>query len=198
MSVLTRSGAWSMGLRPEEWTVLLGLARDTLTWAVGDRRSPFAFAAYPLSEPLRQPRGTFVTLTLDGGLRGCIGALAPGVALYLSVHRNTLAAAMEDNRFVPVAVGEAARLRIRVAVLSPLQPLPRLEDFRPGEQGLILQRGVARAVFLPEVAAEQGWDAHQTAKHLSMKAGLSADAWKHGATFEVFWTESIREDGILA
>jgi AmmeMemoRadiSam system protein A len=139
-----------------------------------------------LPERLQAPSGAFVTLKRDGRLRGCIGYIQPKKPLYQAVLENGANAAVNDRRFWPVASGELSGLEVEVSVLTPPEPIASYEDFRVGEQGIILRKDGRRAVFLPEVAAEQGWTREETLSHLAQKAGLGPDGWREGASFEVF------------
>lgn len=192
---MEQSGAWSPGLTVAEAGILLRVAWETLAWATGTgRRAPFAWTHFALTPALRERRATFVTLHRSGMLRGCIGTLTAVDPLAQSVHRNAVAAALEDPRFEPLTAAELDGLEVAVSILSPSEAIAGLADFRVGEQGLILERGGARAVFLPEVAAEQGWSAEETAEHLCLKAGLPPQAWRSGATFRVFWSAVLSGD----
>ena len=181
-----RSGAWSPGLTDEEKATLFAIAKDTLAWCVNKRKEPFPIESYTITPKLKVHTATFVTLKIRGDLRGCIGSLAPVEPLYLSVHRNAVNAAMHDYRFSPVQSAELPDITVSVSILSPIRDIPNLEAFKPGQHGIILGKGAARAVFLPEVATEQGWTKEETLSYLSRKAGLSADAWREGAQFQVF------------
>lgn len=188
-----RSGAWSPGLTDEEKATLFAIAKDTLAWcvqgvagAITRKKEAFPIESYTITPKLKIHTATFVTLKSRGDLRGCIGSLAPVEPLYLSVHRNALNAAMHDYRFSPVQSAELPNITVSVSILSPIRDIPNLEAFKPGQHGIILGKGAARAVFLPEVATEQGWTKEETLSYLSRKAGLSADAWREGAQFQVF------------
>ena len=67
-------------------------------------------------------------------------------------------------------------------------------DIRIGTDGVVLRKDGKSAVFLPQVAPEQGWDLETTLKHLSMKAGLPTDARKEGATFLTFQADVFGEN----
>lgn len=188
-----RSGAWSPGLTDAEKATLFALAKDTLAWcvsgaagAMGNKKGPFPIESYTITPKLKAHTATFVTLKIRGDLRGCIGSLAPVEPLYLSVHRNAVNAAMHDPRFSPVQSAELPDITVDVSILSPIRDIPNLDAFKLGQHGIILGKGAARAVFLPEVATEQGWTKEETLSYLSQKAGLSADAWREGAKFQVF------------
>ena len=132
------------------------------------------------------PMATFVTLKMGGMLRGCIGSLEPVAKLYESVHDNAVNAALKDPRFRPVSAGELPPLDVHISVLSPIVEIDSLDAFKLGEHGIILEKGRHRAVYLPEVAPEQGWSVDETLSSLSQKAGLSADAWRTNTSFSVF------------
>jgi len=180
------SGAWSPGLTDEEKATLFALAKDTLAWCVSKRKESFPIESYTITPKLKVNTATFVTLKIRGDLRGCIGSLVPVEPLYLSVHHNAVNAAMHDPRFSPVRSAELPEITVDVSVLSPIRDIPGLDAFKLGQHGIILGMGQARAVFLPEVATEQGWTKEETLAYLSQKAGLSADAWRKGAKFQVF------------
>lgn len=133
--------------------------------------------------------GAFVTLKRSGTLRGCIGQLMPVAPLHQAVTDNAVHAALHDNRFQPVTPDELNTLEVTISVLSPMRPIPSWEDYDVGKQGIVLSKSGRRSVFLPEVASEQGWNREQTLTELAKKAGLPGDAWKSGASFEVFTSQ---------
>ena len=196
--VEVKSGDWSPGLSEEEKQTLYAIALDTLDWCVKGSKGAFEFSRYDLTPLLKKEMATFVTLKEKGQLRGCIGSLAPVAPLYESVHDNAVNAALKDFRFHSVRPEELPQLHVYVSILSPIATIPSYKEFRIGEHGVILSKHGRRAVFLPEVAPEQGWSVAQTLEHLSMKAGLPHDAWKEGASYQVFSSVEIyaedRED----
>ena len=101
--------------------------------------------------------------------------------------------ALEDPRFEPVSPDELAELRVEVSALSPPAPVASWRDIVLGRDGMTLEKNRRFAVFLPQVAPEQGWDLATTLTHLSLKAGLPADAWRSGASFETFRAEVFHE-----
>jgi AmmeMemoRadiSam system protein A len=136
---------------------------------------------------LETPSGAFVTLKRHGELRGCIGYVLPHRPLVEAVAENGINAAIHDPRFPPLQADELSGLEVEVSVLTPPQPIASYRDFRVGEEGIILDQGGRSAVFLPEVATEQGWGREQTLNHLARKAGLPEDAWKRpDARFRTF------------
>jgi hypothetical protein len=161
----------------ERGEVLLAAARG----AIGDY-----FGAAPLamdSKPwMLEPGASFVTLTLDGELRGCIGSLEARRPLLEDVQRNAVAAAFHDPRFTPLSNHEFAHIRVEVSELSAAEPLVfeseahALSQLRPHVDGLILEYGRHRSTFLPQV-----WDTLAKPAlflaQLKRKAGLPADFW---------------------
>lgn len=182
-----KSGVWSAGLSDDERMTLFLIAEDTLAWCVRDGgKGAFALDGYAITPRMKEPMATFVTLKIGGQLRGCIGTLTPEGALYRSVHDNAINAALRDFRFRPVTASELPRIEVDISVLSPMVPIGSIDEFRVGEHGIVIEKGRKRAVYLPEVAVEQGWNREETLDSLSMKAGLPADAWREGARFKVF------------
>jgi AmmeMemoRadiSam system protein A len=138
------------------------------------------------------PRGAFVTLTKRGALRGCIGQITPDGPVGATVGRMALEAALHDPRFPPVTRDELPALHVEVSVLGPMAPA-RAEDVVPGRDGVLLSKHGRRAVFLPQVATEQGWGRAELLDHLCEKAGLATTCWREGATLEVFQAEVFGE-----
>ncbi|MEI8139774.1 MAG: AmmeMemoRadiSam system protein B [bacterium] len=188
-----RSGGWTPGLTEAEKGTLFAIANDTLKWCVAGRHGKFDFTKYAITPLLKVEMATFVTLKIHGDLRGCIGSLAPVEPLYQSVHNNAVNAALRDPRFNPVEDRELPLIEVDVSVLSPIRDIPSIADFKIGQQGIILAKGRYRAVYLPEVATEQGWTMEETLASLSQKAGLRPDAWREGATFQVFESVVLSE-----
>ncbi len=167
---------------------LLRMARSAIAGYLATRRTPDATAmGIPIADDMRQPGGAFVTLHKRGALRGCIGELDPERPLFEVVLHHALNAAFKDPRFPPVGPEELDALHIEISALTPPVPVESWEDIEVGHHGVILRHGRASAVFLPQVAEEQGWDLETMLGYLSRKAGLDADAWQSPeARFRVF------------
>ena len=154
--------------------------------------------AFPVGKTLISTRRKSVSLTLvtlhkEGRLRGCIGSIYPIRPLYREVMSRAQDAALNDRRFKPVKKEEVKDLHIEISVLTPPRSVKSWRDIEIGKHGIILEKGGGRAVFLPQVAPEQGWDRETTLTHLSRKAGLSGDAWKTGTEFYVFEAQIFHE-----
>ena len=141
----------------------------------------------------------FVTLTIDGRLRGCIGSLEAHRPLLTDVHENAKAAAFADPRFPPLTREEFARVRIEVSVLSPPQPLPVKDRndararLRPGIDGVVLRAQGRRATFLPQVWQDLP-DPDVFLGHLLRKAGLREDYWGPDVRLERYTVTAYHED----
>ena len=139
------------------------------------------------SEFFKQSYGVFVTLNEPNGqLRGCIGNIIPVSNLLSSLWGRAQDAALNDPRFDPVSPEELSNLKVEISVLTPLKPIDGPNDIVIGKHGVVMKKLGRSAVFLPQVAPEQGWNVEQMLMHLSMKAGLPPMAWQSGASFMVF------------
>lgn len=180
---------------------LLTLARETITRYLKDKQVPQpSELGITLSEAMRVPRAAFVTLKKNALvqksveekpqevslLRGCIGDIFPRRPLYKSVIGNAINAAVNDRRFRPVTIDECNDITIEISALTAPKPISSASEIRIGIDGVVLNKDGRSAVFLPQVATEQGWDLNQTLTNLSRKAGLAGDAWKQGASFLIF------------
>ncbi len=166
---------------------LLRLARGVIASYQKNHRLPEAREILRRITPgLEQVAGGFVTLHKHGDLRGCIGEIRPERAIYRVVRDHALNAAFRDPRFPPLAPEELGEVDIEISVLTPPAPISSWRDIVIGRHGVVLHKAGRSAVFLPQVAPEQGWDVPTMLDYLAMKAGLPADAWREGAQFEVF------------
>jgi uncharacterized protein len=131
-----------------------------------------------------EKQACFVTLTLNGNLRGCIGSLAPGRELWRDVQENAINAAIHDFRFSKLTGEELDKIKIEVSVLSLPKKVNSVSEkdllmrINPG-RGFIVKKGSSSATFLPQVW-EQIPDKIEFLEQLSMKAGLNRNAWKTG------------------
>jgi AmmeMemoRadiSam system protein B/AmmeMemoRadiSam system protein A len=127
--------------------------------------------------------GTFVTLKIQGQLRGCIGNLTPAESIANGIKRNAINAAFHDPRFAPLSTDELEQTEIEVSILTEPHPLEYrdsddlIDKLRVNIDGVIIRKGHASATFLPQVW-EQLPKPEDFLTHLCMKAGLPSDAWK--------------------
>ncbi|MDI9571288.1 MAG: AmmeMemoRadiSam system protein B [Pseudomonadota bacterium] len=162
---------------------LLGLARKSIARYLATETVPLARGFSPAAQ---EYRGVFVTLKKRGQLRGCIGRLVPEAPLCRLVGAMAIESAFNDHRFRPVTAAELKEIEIELSVLTPMKRVPRAEDIVVGRDGVLLQKGRAGAVFLPQVATEQGWGREEMLDQLCLKAGLPVGSWRAGAEFQTF------------
>ena len=176
---------------------LLRLARESLERAVRGERKRDAKSQLLASAPkvTLAKMGAFVTLNdrTTGALRGCIGEILPLRPLVEAVAVRAVDAALHDPRFMPVNERELGGLRVEISALTPPKRVASWRDIVLGRDGVTLEKDGHFAVFLPQVAPEQGWDLPPTLSHLPLKAGLDVDGWREGATFETFRAEVFHE-----
>jgi AmmeMemoRadiSam system protein A len=185
-------------LTQEEQQLLLRLAREALERGVrGETLPPLDASSLP--PRLQEAGATFITLTRDGELRGCIGALDPYQPLAEDVREHAVAAALEDPRFPPVSERELDRIEIEVSRLTRPVPLEYrdvkdlLSKLRPHVDGVILRDGSHRSTFLPQV-----WEKIPSPAdfldNLCYKMGADPHLWrkKHLEVF-TYQVEEFRE-----
>jgi len=186
-------------LKEEERLLLLRIAREAIKCAVNEKELP-KLELSTMPQRLQEQESSFVTLTLEGSLRGCIGALQASQPLALDVQEHAVAAATEDYRFRPVSPHEVALLVIEISRLSPSQeleystPNDLLSKIRPGVDGVVLRRGFQRATFLPQVW-EKITDPADFLTQLCFKMGVSGDLWKREhLQVQTYQVEEFKED----
>ena len=172
-----------------EKRTLLRWAREAIRHVL-DTRKPLPADAFvrEATENLARPAGCFVTLKRkrDHELRGCIGEIAARRPLIEAVTALAVQSAFADPRFSPLRADELDKVAIEISVLTPERKIGSWREIEIGRHGMTLAKRGRAAVFLPQVAPEQGWTLEQTLTHLSLKAGLGPDEWREGAKFTVF------------
>ena len=170
-------------LTPEERQTLLHIARRSLELAVRGEKLP-ALDEATLTPCLCESGASFVTLTVRGNLRGCIGALEPYQPLAMDVREHAIAAALEDPRFPPVQPKELDQIEIEVSRLTIPHRLEYkdaddlLAKLNPNVDGVILHDGWHRATFLPQVW-EKIPDKAEFLAELCFKMGSAPDTWRN-------------------
>lgn len=168
---------------------ILDFVRDVISARLERKALP----AIPNIPQLQEMGSCFVTLHLNGELRGCIGNIEAFEALGENLRSNACNAAFKDPRFKPLTEEEFKAVEVEVSLLTPSEPIASAEEFVPGEHGITFSLFGRRSVFLPQVPVEQNWDRETTLNYLALKAGFSTNAWKSAdARFSVFKSEIIR------
>ena len=159
----------------ESQAILLQIAREALVCHL-EGRIPSKLQGSETE--LLQKSGAFVTLHKRGQLRGCVGQIVSDKPLYDTVAAAAIAAATRDPRFHRVNLSEMLELEIEISVLTPLQPLERVEDLEIGVHGLYVKDGVHSGLLLPQVAAAHNWNRTQFLQQTCKKANLPEEAWQ--------------------
>lgn len=184
-------------------TTLLALARNAIAVRMGLAQSVtpqegFLRGAVNAPELLKNA-ATFVTLTQNGQLRGCIGSLQAYRPLLDDIRENACNAAFRDPRFKPLSAEELPATRVEVSLLTPAVAMQfsseadALAQLRPNIDGIIFSAGSRRSTFLPQVWEQLPKPADFMA-HLKQKAGLPATYWGSDVKLERYTVEKWKED----
>ena len=177
----------------EHGRTLLAIARGAIARQLGESAPPFELAPW-----LQEPGATFVTLQVNGELRGCMGSLLAKKPLREDVETNARAAAFHDSRFAPLSRREYPGIEIEVSLLSPVEIVAFASEqqlltlLRPGMDGVVLEYGWQRGTFLPQVW-DQLPDPETFLAHLKQKAGLPVDFWSDGIRISRYTVAKWRE-----
>ncbi len=190
-------------LTKKQGMTLLKLARHTIMKRLGKKISKTGAKSLDteLSHKVFQTqRGTFVTLHIDGQLRGCIGNYTGDETILSGVKRNALNAAFHDPRFPSLTTSELKQIDIEVSILTKQEQIEYkdrddlIAQLRPNIDGVIIRKRSARAVFLPQVWSQLS-DPEEFLSHLCVKAGLLHDAWQTSRLdFFTFQVQCFEED----
>ncbi len=172
---------------------LLHLSRQTLECCVLGRESKTEVIDDPYL--LTSDYGGFVSLHKAEELRGCIGTCFPTAPLYRTIIEMTEASASRDHRVPPIRPSELDEIHIGISVLSKLKAVEDFLSLEIGKHGLYIASSGKRAVLLPQVATQYGWDRETFLCQVCLKAGLPEEAWKWAeTTISSFSALIIEED----
>ena len=182
----------------EECNTLLWVARHALESEIrGEDQLPID--ANNLTEKLELNGASFVTLTINGQLRGCIGSIDAYQPLVEDVREHAISAATQDYRFPRVKPEELSAILIEISYLTPQMPLnyedgdDLIEKLQPGRDGVVISDGFRRATFLPQVW-EKLPDPKVFLSHLCSKMGASPNAWQtKKLTVSVYQVQEFHE-----
>ncbi len=164
-----------MVLTEEEKLILLKAARQSILSAFGEQvAEKIGYEKFP---SLKINSGAFVTLTIDGDLRGCIGYIMSDMPLYDTVCDAAMQAAFNDPRFPSLNKSEVKFINIEISVLSVPDSISEYDEIEIGKHGLLLDER-SRALLLPQVAVEHHYDREMFLSSLCEKAGMKKNTWK--------------------
>ena len=178
-------------LQAQDKKWMLGFARETIRRYLTTETLPLPRGFSPR---LQRNRGVFVTLKKRGELRGCIGHIPSDMPMVRLAGMMAFESALNDPRFARLALEEMREVEIEISILSPPKVVSGPSDIVVGRDGVVIAADGRSAVFLPQVAPEQGWNRDQMLDNLCVKAGLPAKRWQQrGTRFETFQAEVFGE-----
>ncbi len=179
-------------LDPPERDTLLRLAWRTLSGHLTENPIKDAdLEAYDFTPCLLAPRGLFVTLKKGDQVRGRQGEIEPTRSLYQQVILFTRRAATRDPRFLPLTERDLEGLTVELSIIGPRRTVGGPGGIRLDSEGVFLEKWGRRALFLPGIAARQGWTPERTLEELCSQAALPKGSWSESARVEVFTTEVV-------
>lgn len=167
---------------------LISLARNNIRSLLYDGKR-IAVDKEKLPEIFKKPLGAFVTLKINGSLRGCIGRFISSEPLYEVVLESSQSSAFDDSRFTPLTKDEFARTDLEITVLGPMRKIENINEIELGRHGIYIRKDYRSGTMLPQVATENKWTVEQFLGYTSRdKAGIGWDGWKNA---EIFIYEGI-------
>jgi MEMO1 family protein len=157
---------------------LFRIAENSIRTMLYDRRK-ISINEKDISDNLRKQMGAFVTLKVDGALRGCIGRFVSNDPLYIAVRESAISSAFDDPRFLPLTKEELDKIEIEITVLGPLRRIKDPSEIVLGKHGIYIKKGNMAGTMLPQVATENKWTLEQFLGYTSRdKAGIGWTGWK--------------------
>jgi len=196
LSAIEAQAVKARALLDEHGENLLRLAASSILHGLEENK-PLKVELDGSPDELKEDGAVFVTLEKNGKLRGCIGTLEAHRPLVEDVAEHGFDSAFKDSRFPPLSRDELAEISISISVLSPFVPFKianeadLLRQLRPGIDGLVIQQGHRRALFLPQVW-EQLKEAPLFLAHLKHKAGLDPNKPAEDLKAWRFITEGVK------
>jgi len=146
------------------------------------------------SDRFNEKCGTFVTITKNKQLRGCIGLMTSDYPLPETIARMAESAATSDSRFSPLKIDELNDFNLEISVLSPFETITDVEKIVVGLHGLYISSDEKHGLLLPQVAVENKWNRKGFLEHTCIKAGLPTLAWSDNKTTIQIFTAEIFDD----
>lgn len=175
---------------PEEKKAMIATARSAIYSAL---RLDYDGDDTPVGILKEKGYGVFVTLHLNGNLRGCIGRFTSSSTLHATIREMAQSAAFSDPRFPSLSRSEAPKVEIEISVLSPLKKIASIDEFKLGRDGIYMIKGGHHGTFLPQVADETGWTTEEFLGHCARdKAGIGYYGWKDAELY-TYQTEIVNE-----
>jgi len=176
-SSLPHTSGNSFSFTMEEKKKLFDIAKKSIESRFTDNK--YVLDERSMPDDLKKPMGAFVTLKINGALRGCIGRFFSEEPLYNVVSESAISSAFEDPRFSPLTKDEYKVTNIEITVIGPLKKINNINEIVLGKHGIYIKKGLRAGTMLPQVATENGWSLEEFLGYTSRdKAGLGWDGWK--------------------
>ena len=167
----------------KEKEILFTIARNSVKSMLFENKK-YVINEQDLPAKFNIPMGAFVTLKINGALRGCIGRFISSDPLYKVVQASALSSAFEDPRFSPLTKEEFKKTDFEITVLGPLKKINNISEIVLGRHGIYIKKGLKAGTMLPQVATENNWTVEEFLGYTSRdKAGLGWDGWKDAELF---------------
>lgn len=167
----------------KEKNQLIALARDNIRSFLYDKKK-VVVDEKSLPEVFKKDLGAFVTLKINGNLRGCIGRFMSSEPLYQVVLESSKSSAFEDPRFMPLTKEEFQKTEIEITVLGPLKKISNIDEIILGRHGIYIKKDFRSGTMLPQVATENNWTVEEFLGYTARdKAGIGWDGWKNAELF---------------
>jgi hypothetical protein len=167
----------------EEKVLLFKIAKNSI-WSRLSEKKEIELNEKEMPAKLKIPMGAFVTLKIDGALRGCIGRFISSDPLYKVVQASAFSSAFEDPRFSPLTSEEFKKTDFEITVLGPLKKINNINEIVLGKHGIYIKKDFRSGTMLPQVAIENGWTVEEFLGYTSReKAGLGWDGWRDAEIF---------------
>jgi AmmeMemoRadiSam system protein B/AmmeMemoRadiSam system protein A len=173
---INSASAVDFGLSASDKKTLLGLARQAIADGLKGKQLNLDPSQY--KGVLAEKRGAFVTITIDGDLRGCIGYIRAYKPLYETIAEMAVQAAFHDPRFEPLSARELDSIELEISVLTPMILITDPGEIKVGRDGLYIVKGYASGLLLPQVAVDYNWDRDTFLNQTCLKAGIPPGTWK--------------------
>lgn len=162
----------------EEKALLFKIAKNSIHSMLYNNKR-YEPEAKNMPSNLMQQYGAFVTLKINGELRGCIGRFISSEPLYKVVGESAVSSAFEDPRFSPLTKEEYEKTEMEITVLGPLKRINNINEIVLGKNGIYIKKGSSTGTMLPQVAIENNWTVEEFLGYTSRdKAGIGWDGWK--------------------
>jgi AmmeMemoRadiSam system protein B/AmmeMemoRadiSam system protein A len=167
----------------EQKEQLIKLARDNIRSLLYDQKGT-TVKSTTLPEIFKRPYGAFVTLKINGKLRGCIGKFVTSDPLYEVVLESSRSSAFEDPRFTPLSKKELDETDIEITVLGPMKKINSINEIVLGRHGIYIKKDFRSGTMLPQVATENNWSVEEFLGYTSRdKAGIGWDGWRNAELY---------------